>query len=218
MRSEVFAHEFGHAFSLPDLYDTSHPQNTQQDGNWDLMSDGAWGGDDATPSSPSHMSAWSKAFLGWIKPREVTANSKGLSLRNVETFPEAVKIPISSKSYYLLEARAKTGFDRSLKGPELLVWKVDEDAVNAGLPLNKVNADATKLGLELLQADGKHQLDSNAGNRGDDGDPFPGSSLTTSLSNSTEQFSLPGIALCNIKWKDNAVTFDVQFKANTCQN
>src|SRR5919109_1217171 len=54
------AHEFGHALSLPDLYDTK--QVTQGDGEWGLMGSGNF----SSPRSPSRMEAWSLNELGWI--------------------------------------------------------------------------------------------------------------------------------------------------------
>ena len=50
----VFCHEYGHAFGLPDLYDT----NGQGEGigHWGLMGSGNWN----APSNPAHMSAWAK--------------------------------------------------------------------------------------------------------------------------------------------------------------
>ncbi|RKZ17605.1 hypothetical protein DRQ53_02905, partial [bacterium] len=56
----VFCHEFGHAFGLPDLYDTSG--GAAGLGHWCLMASGNWN----MPSSPAHMSAWAKSELGWV--------------------------------------------------------------------------------------------------------------------------------------------------------
>jgi M6 family metalloprotease-like protein len=56
----VFCHEFGHAFGLPDLYDTNG--GSAGLGHWCLMASGNWN----SPDSPAHMSAWSKAQLGWV--------------------------------------------------------------------------------------------------------------------------------------------------------
>ncbi len=62
----VFTHEAGHAFGLPDLYDTYDGDGKSNGaGNWDLMATGAWGCDGRTPSTPCHMGAWTKAVLGW---------------------------------------------------------------------------------------------------------------------------------------------------------
>jgi M6 family metalloprotease-like protein len=56
----VFCHEFGHAFGLPDLYDTNGGGAGL--GHWCLMASGNWN----SPESPAHMSAWAKAQLGWV--------------------------------------------------------------------------------------------------------------------------------------------------------
>ena len=52
----VFSHEFGHAFGLPDLYDSQAPDESAGIGGWGLMASGSWGGDGSSrPKSPSHM-------------------------------------------------------------------------------------------------------------------------------------------------------------------
>src|ERR1044071_4242596 len=53
------AHETGHAFGLPDLYDTRG--ETQGIGGWGLMGSGNY----ARPYSPSSYDAWSLNALGW---------------------------------------------------------------------------------------------------------------------------------------------------------
>src|SRR5690606_2082802 len=57
----VFAHEFGHIFGLPDLYDTDN--SSEGLGNWCLMAGGSYGGNGATPETPVHLSAWAKQEL-----------------------------------------------------------------------------------------------------------------------------------------------------------
>jgi len=54
------AHETGHGFGLPDLYDTEGP--TEGVGQWSLMGSGNF----TSPLSPSRMDAWSLSELGWI--------------------------------------------------------------------------------------------------------------------------------------------------------
>src|SRR5206468_9289811 len=46
------AHETGHGFGLPDLYDTQGP--TEGIGQWGLMSSGSF----TSPLSPARMEAW----------------------------------------------------------------------------------------------------------------------------------------------------------------
>jgi hypothetical protein len=73
----------------------------------------------------------------------------------------------TGNEYFLLENRQQIGFDASLPGGGLLVWHVD----NA----QQTNTDENHYKVALMQADGKRDLEHNA-NRGDAGDPYPGSS------------------------------------------
>jgi M6 family metalloprotease-like protein len=75
----VFCHEYGHAFGLPDLYDTNG--GSAGVGVWCLM---GYGGQ-YTASSPSHMGAWSKAQLGWVDVTVVPPVPAPFSIFNVET-------------------------------------------------------------------------------------------------------------------------------------
>src|SRR2546426_12551748 len=64
-------------------------------------------------------------------------------------------------------------------GGGLLIWHVDSTQVATGGPSNTINAGPIH-GLELVQADGRGNLDANSftsqqqSNRGDAGDPYPG--------------------------------------------
>ena len=62
----VFAHEFGHDLGLPDYYDTDGGENGT--GSWTLMSGGSWmgHGDGTIGTTPNHMGATEKLFLGWL--------------------------------------------------------------------------------------------------------------------------------------------------------
>ena len=64
----VFAHEFGHDLGLPDYYDTSYGSENST-GFWSLMSSGSWGSFAEDPyigTSPMHMDAYAKQYLGWL--------------------------------------------------------------------------------------------------------------------------------------------------------
>jgi M6 family metalloprotease-like protein len=194
----VFAHEFGHAFGLPDLYDTDDDNGTSEGaGNWCLMAAGSWGGDGNSPQRPAHMSAWAKTFLGWVLPSLQTGALASASIKDVESNPAAIKVPISTTQYYLIENRQKNLFDDKLPIGGLLVWKINDTVVTAGLPTNQVNANESNQGVELVEADGRKDLDS-AANRGDDGDPFPGSRNVRAFDNTTKPASMGTLALCEI--------------------
>ena len=167
----VFCHELGHALGLPDLYDTDGSSGGA--GGWDLMAAGGYGGNQSRPDRPSHLSAWSKVWLGFRSPYRVMLPGV-YAIGPVEEGGEILRIdtPIPTE-YLLVEYRARVGFDDSLPGQGLLVWHVDDDQVSAGLYANVVNADETHYGVGLAQADGEFELEEGR-NRGDGGDPFPG--------------------------------------------
>ncbi|MGW8566811.1 immune inhibitor A domain-containing protein [Isoptericola sp. NPDC055881] len=62
----VFAHEFGHDLGLPDYYDTQGGDNGTA--FWNLMSSGSWmsHGNGSIGTTPDHMGATEKMFLGWL--------------------------------------------------------------------------------------------------------------------------------------------------------
>ncbi len=172
----VFTHETGHAFGLPDLYDTN-AGGSQGDGDWDLMATGAWGCDNASPSRPCQMGAWSKAMLGWVtvNPLPKGADLGTLDLPPVETSHEVYRADAEDGSgdYYLLANRQRIGFDGLIPGQGLLIWQIDPAWIASHWASNTVNGDPTHLGVWVRQADGRNDLDRSGGNRGDAGDPFP---------------------------------------------
>jgi M6 family metalloprotease-like protein len=210
----VFAHEFGHAFGLPDLYDTQNFNgNSEGVGNWDLMGAGSWGGDNSHPETPSHMSAWSKEFLGWVTPREINADTD-VVLRPVESQPDVVKVRISDSEYYLIEYRQKTGFDASLTGAGLAIWRINESVLSAGMINNTVNGDERSKGVGIVEADGLSQLDDQV-NRGNAGDVFP-FLPKRNFDSTTDPASVGRIAVCEIGDPGQTIKFKVRVSRNTC--
>lgn len=89
----VFCHEFGHAFGLPDFYDTDN--GSAGIGEWGLMGSGNWN----EPTNPVHMTAYSKAELGWIVPTEVGPFLTAYSINNSEVTPLAYKLNIMEEKF-----------------------------------------------------------------------------------------------------------------------
>jgi M6 family metalloprotease-like protein len=198
----VVSHEFGHAFGLPDLYDTTYATNGGV-GDWDLMATGAWGGDDNSPQSPTQMSAWAKAFLGWVNPIPVTQDIPDIALDPIELKPMAYQIPGLGSKYILISNRQKTGSDAFLPESGLLLEIVDPAALQLGWSNNQVNIDASALGVQVLEADGGTGLASPLGSVGadrqDSGDVFPVSPGTSNLDANSNPKSPGSFALCNIR-------------------
>jgi immune inhibitor A len=170
----VSAHELGHLlFGFPDLYDTDY--TSEGVGNWCLMGGGSWnGGGDI----PAHPSAWCKVNQGWASVTNVTKGGS-LKLADVKSSHDVHRLwkdGGSGAEYFLIENRQRTGYDSELPGDGLLVWHIDENQPD--------NTDENHYKVGLLQADGNRDLELN-GNRGDAGDPYPGSSKRTSATNDT---------------------------------
>jgi len=173
----VYAHEFGHALGLPDLYDTSSLGGTANmgPGNWDLMSSGAYGTNGYTPSEPAHLGAWSLTFLGWSNTLS-PVDDQTIVLPPIERSGEVINFWFQgapSSEHFLVENRQRLDFDINLPSPGLIVTHADESVIGALLSANRINAGFTP-GLRIVEADGRGDLVSGA-DRGDASDPYPGS-------------------------------------------
>jgi hypothetical protein len=139
------------------------------------MGSGSWGGNGTTPVD---LDAPSKIELGWIDPIVITDNASGLRLRAAvdDQPPDVYKVwtyGLPQHEYLVLVNRRRLGQDVSLPaGGGMLVYHVDLH--RAG------NADRDSLRIQLLQADGRRDIELFA-NNGDEGDPYPGSSASVRL-------------------------------------
>lgn len=182
----VTAHEFGHIFGLPDLYDTDN--SSAGIGNWCLMAGGSYGADGSHEAVPAHMSAWCKEKLGWVTPTVLTDYSPQIIIPYIEKYPEIYKVypkGIPGNEYFLIENRQKFGFDTYLLNSGVLIWHID----NAGTQSNE-----NRRKVDLEQADGLRQLNTST-TRGDAGDPFPGSSNNRNFDGYTNPSSVSNLNL-----------------------
>ena len=177
-RIGVVAHELGHFFGLPDMYDTDGSSNG--DGNWALMASGSWGFD-GSQYYPTHMSAWSKSKLGWLTPEVILPGVHTAS--RIEDNQDALRIDSGYPpgEYLLIENKRQFGFDAAIPQQGLAVWHVDESKGSFGF--NDPNQDEGYPGqagwptngshyrAALLQADDDWDLELD-NNRGDSGDVY----------------------------------------------
>lgn len=174
----VFAHELGHGLGLPDLYCTGLGCTAAGIGEWGLMGSGSWGCDGESPARPCPMSAWSRLVLGWAQLEDLppAAELEAVTLPPVSSSDRILRYRIPGTSeYYLLENRQPDAAGTALHASGLLVWHVDDQVVTDGWAANRVNARPSRFGVALVQADGLDDLSTEDTNRGDGGDPFPGS-------------------------------------------
>jgi M6 family metalloprotease-like protein len=188
----IMAHEFGHDINWPDLYDIDYSGDGI--GRWSLMAGGSWGmgtGAGALPGdSPAHPDAWALYYQGWVTP--IDASTAGGQDIQVPTGQSVLLSPNpggpdwlfnehdGNGQYFLVENREQTGYDVSLPGCGLVVYKIDETVG----PGNDANSDYGDPLVKVIQADGLDQLGTQ-GARGDAGDPYPGSTNNQNLTDST---------------------------------
>lgn len=220
----IFTHELGHAFGLPDLYDTNSANgSTSGAGTWDLMSSGSWGCNNAAPQQPCHMGAWSKAALGWVDVVTLAPDTDfdTLSLGPVEETGQVYRIDAADGSgeYFLLENRQRLGYDANLYAEGLLIWHVSTQILATQWPQNRVNA-GNPMGVWLRQADGRGDLDGGSG-RGDGGDPFPGTTaradfhVSSTPSSRTHAGAISGLTIYDIETSGDDVVFGLTTRSST---
>ena len=200
----VFNHEYGHELGLPDLYDISDAG--EGIGRWGLMGSGSW---NAGGSRPAHPCAWSKIQWNWVIPVVISEDQTGVNIPRVEDNQSILRLWTDGtvrNQYFLVENRQRTLFDDSLPGDGLLIYQVDDR-----MPLQFWPAHYK---VDVEQADGNFDLN-NGINRGDEGDPWPGSSVNRTFdANSTPNSRNyrggdTSVAVTNIS--DSAATMTADF-------
>ena len=183
----VCAHELGHLlFGFPDLYDTDG--SSEGIGDWCLMAGGSWGGGGNTPVHPS---AWCKANQGWVSVDNRTTNGT-VSIPDVKDSNTVLRLWKDGgpgNEYFLVENRQRNRFDASLPAGGLLIWHIDDSV--------STNTNETHYKVALMQADGRRDMELDH-NRGDGGDPYPGSSGNTAFHNTStpNSKSYSGVDTC----------------------
>ncbi|MEW5960093.1 MAG: M6 family metalloprotease domain-containing protein, partial [Chloroflexota bacterium] len=212
----LMVHEVGHLLGWPDLYDNSPPGNPDSEGvgEWSVMGTGLWLGTTYLGDTPAHPSAWEKWYQGWLTPLQLQGAHLNQPIPRVEDNRDNSVIQLldnpyhvdwsfgessGSGEYFLVENRQNTGYDARLPGCGLLIWHIDESVVSS----NWANSDENHKLVDLEEADGLSHLDQMA-NRGDGGDPYPGTNNNLSFNNLTNPHSrlyngsASGISITNI--------------------
>lgn len=167
----TFCHEFSHVLGLPDLYVTNTATHSTMN-EWDIMDYGPYNNEGNTPPA---YSAYERFFMGWLQPRLIT-KPENVKLKDLKTSNEALLISTNDQhnligndpdptTFYLVENRQQTDWDAHLPGHGMMLTKIQYSY--SRWYQNTVNNSSSKMGVDLIEANGK------TSNQGKATDLFP---------------------------------------------
>lgn len=178
----VFCHEFSHCLGLPDFYPTNGTSYFGMD-VWSLMDYGCYNDDGYTPVG---YTAYEKSYFGWIDLEEAADNQHyTLPAMNAgdRSTDRAVKVtnPKNSNEYFILENRARHGWDAYIPAEGMLITHVNYSQTR--WDANTVNNTRTQ-GMTIIPADNALTVSSLKG------DLWPYGSATALTATSTPKATL----------------------------
>ena len=167
----TFCHEFSHVLGLPDLYVTNNASHNTLN-EWDIMDYGPYNNEGNTPPA---YSAFERFFMGWLQPRLIT-EPENITLEEINSSNTALMITEGDSAnligndpnpttFYMLENRQQEGWDEHLPGHGMMLTKI-QYSLSRWIQ-NTVNNSSSKMGVDLVEANGK------ASNSGKATDLFP---------------------------------------------
>lgn len=170
-------HEFSHCLGLPDMYDTTYSGGYGMS-VWDIMDYGSYNDNSCTPAGYTSYERW---FSRWMEPQELTSFTRITDMKPLIESPEAYIIynKVNRNEYYLLENRQNISYDKGIGGHGLLILHVDYN--EAAWTSNSINNVTSHQRLTIIPADN----DFSSSLRGWQGDPWPGRTGNTALTNYT---------------------------------
>ena len=152
----TFCHEFTHVLGLPDFYNTDNGSNRTL-GDWDILDYGCYNNDGNTPCA---FSGYERFFCGWAKP-ELLVDPAYYSLKELNGSNTVLLISTTDQhnligndpnpaTFYLLENRQQTGWDKYLNGHGLMLTKVNYSYDK--WDKNNPNNTESDMGVDIIEA------------------------------------------------------------------
>ncbi len=218
----TFCHEYAHTFGLPDMYDTDYEKSDgTADALWGATSLMDHGNHNNSGNTPPNFNAIEKEILGIMTPTVIEEDG-GYSLVPISSGGGSYRLDTDHKDeYFLIECRAKEGWDSYIEGSGMLVYHLDKSDRSAGYSeryaiemtarqrwenYNEVNCRPDHQCADLIEASASAMSTNEVF--------FPSGSV-----NSITPDGSPGlqywsgevgkISIANIRNKDNEVTFNI---------
>ncbi|MEX1378396.1 MAG: M6 family metalloprotease domain-containing protein [Eubacteriales bacterium] len=158
----VACHETAHVLGLPDLYDTDYSSIGL--GFHALMSEG---NNNRLPgerlgSTPSPMMAWSRIYVGFIQPQEVSKDGTYTLYGQSTDEYNVIKID-DGKGYYLIENidfnEYGAGITEYMDHSGIAIWYIDDQVMTEdNIYYNEVMNNDRHRGITLIEAEGNDDL------------------------------------------------------------
>ena len=123
----TFCHEFSHCMGFPDLYDYNSSWFGM--GYFDLMDSGSYNGDGYLPAG---YSAAEKSDCGWIELKDMTNITETVNVTDMAPQTQngdayIIKNKGNKNEYFVVEYRAKDGWDAEIPGEGIMITHIDFD-------------------------------------------------------------------------------------------
>ena len=215
-------HEFGHAMGLPDFYDTDYTDNGEASAmmSFSTMDSGCYNNEGRTPP---YFTVEERIMLGWL-PEDTIKEFSASGTVSLPSVDEniAYKTPTDMEGeYFVYECRSKQGWDTYLPAFGLIVTHIDKSSrkvtINGSSYSAKTLWDDWTM-TNAINANGSHPCcyivpsgaQSNLRYNGRAANvPFPGSSRVTSYAADSWNGVVSDIALSEIDYAGNTVSFYV---------
>lgn len=212
----TICHEFSHVLGLFDVYDTDYEGSGGQSvhpGRWSVMASGSYLNNSRTPCG---YSLFEREWAGFTVPEKISGPGR-ISVEPLEDSNMGFRIETRQEGeYFLIENRQQTGWDRYLPGHGMLVFRVDLTDPDVW-DRNVVNNNPRHNYYELLRAEA--MTDINTGAVADTSyDPFPGSGVVTSISNTTTPSLrtwsglMSDFSISDISEDDGVISFQTEYQ------
>lgn len=180
----ILCHEFSHCLGLPDFYNSSGRGFGMN--CWSIMDSGCYNGETAySGTTPTAFTSFERMSCGWLTPHLLGESCAVTEMPPIEEQPCAYILYNDAfpDEFYLLENRQQTGWDKFQYGHGMLVLHIDyNDSIWAE---NSVNNYSGHQRMTIIPADNQFKSGSYATSSDLAGDPWPGTSGNTALTDTS---------------------------------